>query len=233
MKLFSSNSVALLAVALGILNLALVTSGRLNAAPSDVRGSDNVAVASYSTSKGSYVLWSSGRITNAETGKNVAPPYSPVKGFVKASPTSKMPLGSPNVAVDYLQNSDGTFTIYADGSVMKADDEGASAPASGVDVMFSIRLSNSQGRVESGLHVTDAAGHYPIGSGQPLLMKLDREHKDGGLIVIPTINNSSTGRYKALGIPFGPHTGIDPYSGEFVVPKGNYWTGDWVIVIAK
>ncbi len=118
-----------LLLALGLtLNVVFLTTRTLTAAPSDVRGSGNSAVASYTTSKGSYLLWSSGRITDTKTGQDVAPPYGPAPGFAQAAKLRAEPSGSPNVAVDYVQNATGTYTLFADGSVLKADDEGASAP---------------------------------------------------------------------------------------------------------
>ena len=122
----SANKWLILGGLLTTLNLGWFLAGNLDAAPSDIKGSGNVAVASYTTKDGTYILWSSGRITESTSGKEVAPPYGPAPGFAKAPQEKGTPAGSPRVAVDYVQNDEGTYTLFADGSVMKADDEGAS-----------------------------------------------------------------------------------------------------------
>lgn len=136
---FSGNGFWITAsVVMTVLNAVFFFSNRLEAAPSDIKGSANVAVASYSTSKGSYTLWSSGRITSLKTGKQVAPPYDSgtPEGLQLATKAQKEPLGSPKVAVDYLQNPKGTYTLWADGSISKATDLGASAPRGGQTKIF-------------------------------------------------------------------------------------------------
>ena len=196
-----------------------MTAGRLNAAPQDIRGSDNVAVASYTTNKGTYLLWSSGRITNSETGQVVAPPYQPATGFQKAPVVAKMPAGSPNVAVDYVQNDKGTFTLFADGNVMKADDEGASAPLGSSNVLFAARLRNGV-VVEDGIRFpTVRSAVFPDLAGA-------KEFSDGGLLLIPVSN------------PYGPEKtstltlSIEP-GGRVQLPHTAQWTGDWAIAVGK
>ena len=149
----SANKWLILGGLLTTLNLGWFLAGHLDAAPSDVKGSGNVAVASYTTKDGTYLLWSSGRITESTTGKDVAPPYGPAPGFAKAAVERGIPVGSPRVAVDYVQNDEGTYTLFADGSVMKADDEGASDEyQTGLDKVIRIdryryRLSGQGGLV--------------------------------------------------------------------------------------
>ena len=108
----SANKWLILGGLLTTLNLGWFLAGHLDAAPSDVKGSGNVAVASYTTKDGTYLLWSSGRITESTTGKDVAPPYGPAPGFAKAAVERGIPVGSPRVAVDYVQNDEGTYTIF-------------------------------------------------------------------------------------------------------------------------
>jgi hypothetical protein len=92
--------------------------GDVNAAPSDVRGSGNIAVDSYKNSQGTFILYSDGRITNYDKGENVAPPYTDeVPDYVKAGLERGLPTGSPNVAVGLVPHKSGTYVLFADGSI--------------------------------------------------------------------------------------------------------------------
>lgn len=217
---------------LSVLNLGWFLAERLDAAPSDIRGSGNVAVASYTTTKGSYILWSSGRITDAESGKDVAPPYSPASGFARAAVERGAPVGAPRVAVDYVQNAEGTYTLFGDGSVQKADDEGASAPAGGsAEIKFGIALSNSMPPIEYGIDMPDnlqSARFY----------SLKEPFEEGGVVIMPMEADGlpdplSAGTVTAVSI--GPD-GKPIFGGKSPVTRGGgpmKWTGTWIVAIGK
>lgn len=212
------------------LNLAWFLATGLEAAPSDVKGSGNMAVASYTTTKGTYILWSSGRITEAESGKDVAPPYGPAPGFAKAPAEKGAPAGSPRVAVDYIQNSEGTYTLFADGSVQKADDEGASSPAVGVaDIKIGVSMPNSLPPLEHGIDMPDTRTVQP-------LFSLKEPFKEGGIALMPL---------KSAGVPdptkdgligafsFGPDEKASSKAVGGGVGNNMVWDGTWVIAIGK
>jgi hypothetical protein len=107
--------------------------GPAGAAPADVHGAVGVAVAGYQTSKGSYVLWSDGHISNAVSGAtvNAAPEttgaYTPVSGVTASTFPKSAMVGSPWVAVSTLPLPTGTDILFSNGAVMKPSDSGAGA----------------------------------------------------------------------------------------------------------
>lgn len=105
--------------------------GGVDAAPSDIRGSDNTAVDTYRNSAGTYVVWSSGRITDATSpGSDLGHPYttpSVGSGIVDPSYQTGHTLGSPNVAVKAVSRKDGSFILFADGTLRVPSDSGARA----------------------------------------------------------------------------------------------------------
>lgn len=109
------------------------------AAPKDVLGSPNVAIRSYKNEEGIFVLWADGRITDAKSGKEVGNPknYKTPAGFSPPSLVRGRPAGSPNVAVDVIQDENGTFVLFADGSVRQPNLGGAGAPGFGDWELFS------------------------------------------------------------------------------------------------
>jgi hypothetical protein len=101
------------------------------AAPSDVFGSPNVAVDTYRNTHGTFVLWSDGRITNAETGQteNGNGDYSPGTSadppFQDPVLENNRPLGSPNVAIKAVPRHDATYVLFSDGKFRKPNDADA------------------------------------------------------------------------------------------------------------
>jgi hypothetical protein len=226
----SANKWLILGGLLTTLNLGWFLAEHLEAAPSDVKGSGNVAVSSYTTTEGTYILWSSGRITDSKSGEEVAPPYGPAPGFAKAALEKGTPVGSPRVAVDYVQNDEGTYTLFADGSVMKADDEGASAPAGGaVDIKFGVAMPNSLPPLENGIDMPDslqASGAFVI----------EEPFEEGAIIIMPLkqggVHNAfPTGMIGAYTVgPDGRNTGMGSSPNNI---NTDLWDGTWVIAIGK
>lgn len=131
--------VLLLGVVLGLSSHRFI--GTLEAAPSDIMGSPNIAVRSYRTTKGTFVLWSDAHISAAIETKAKRPPGTIVTATDayedRTEPPQRpkgRPIGSPNVPVDVVQDSEGTVVLFADGTTRKPQDAEASAPG--------VRLSN-------------------------------------------------------------------------------------------
>lgn len=235
---FRFGFLGLLAALTTALNLAMIFSKSIEAAPSDVRGSGNVAVSSYTTTAGTYTLWTSGRITNTKTGKTVAPPYEAAgAGFAQASRNRGEPLGSENVAVDYVQNKDGTFTLFADGSVKKATDLGASGKApGGGKIVFAYKAAAfgaDGGRygtwISSGFKVADHGGMSNAQLGE-----FEEPFEENPLVfysVGTSVANSGgiTGgpTFTLLGVKTGEKTGFGRFN------QSPPWSGEWVVVIGK
>lgn len=125
---------------LGVLALGIVLGlqfqhvvGGVDAAPSDIRGSDNMAVDTYRNSAGTYVVWSSGRITDVRSpSTDLGQPFtapSVSSGIVDPGYQSGQTLGSPNVAVKAIPREDGTYILFADGTLRVPSDSGARAPS--------------------------------------------------------------------------------------------------------
>lgn len=101
----------------------------VTASPADVRGSDNVPVTGYRNRAGSFMLWSSGRITKTDgTPVNGAMDYTAAPSPYP-SPTA-LPgqvVGSGNVATGVMPDGSATYIVFADGSVRKPNNNLASA----------------------------------------------------------------------------------------------------------
>lgn len=90
------------------------------AAPQDVRGSDNIAVETFRTDSGTYILWSSGRITNVnDPNTNYGRSYTSVTG---ASHIKGQASGSPHVAVGAVVEQSGVKILFADGSLRRPNE---------------------------------------------------------------------------------------------------------------
>lgn len=115
------------------------------AAPSDIVGSPNVAIRSYQNKDDIFVLWSNGRITNAKSGETVAEPssYTVPPGFTLPQMEQGRPKGSPQVAVDVLQDANGTYVLFADGSV-KQPPTGPGDAGYGSWEFFSAHIASGQ-----------------------------------------------------------------------------------------
>lgn len=107
------------------------------AAPSDVFGNPNQAVDTYRNRAGSFVLWGDGRITRVDGGAaDLGRPYADPPGSAQiGAPVmqASQALGSPNVAVKALCRPDGTYVLFADGTLKKPanSDAAAGSPSEG------------------------------------------------------------------------------------------------------
>lgn len=88
------------------------------AAPPEVRGSSNIPLKVYNNTTGTYVLFSDGSITRVDKDESPTDPtrYAPVTRFRKRNQVDNHAKGSPNVAVDILQDQLGTYVLFADGT---------------------------------------------------------------------------------------------------------------------
>lgn len=119
--------------------LALLVAGfwlgaalRTPAAPGDVVGSSNVAVDVYRNSRGSFILWASGRITDVRGGgADLGAPYSDPPSSANIGSTPPLlpagTQGSGQVAVEAVVRSDGTYILFADGRLRKPSSADAGA----------------------------------------------------------------------------------------------------------
>lgn len=99
------------------------------AAPADVKGSPNIAVDTYRNNKGSYILYSDGRIVDAKGGNtDLGHPYVQPPTAAKIAPSESVrgkSTGSPNVAVKALVRTDGSYILFSDGSIKKPNNADA------------------------------------------------------------------------------------------------------------
>lgn len=112
---------------------SLCTHGQFSrvaeAAPADVKGSPNIAVDTYRNNKGSYILYSDGRIVDAKGGNTdlghpyVQPPAA--AKIVQSESVRGKSTGSPNVAVKALVRTDGSYILFSDGSIKKPNNADA------------------------------------------------------------------------------------------------------------
>lgn len=87
------------------------------ASPADVRGSDNVLVTGYRNRAGTFLLWSSGRITRPDGSlANAAGNYVTAPGYVKPPTVQNQTVGSGNVACGVAPGADGTVVLFSDGT---------------------------------------------------------------------------------------------------------------------
>ncbi len=102
-------------------------AGKVEAAPTDVTGSANIAVTGFKTTAGSFTLWSDGHITTvprkpSETIRTVNP-ESKVSGAYREAPREMIPptpprgqmVGSPYVATGVLPLPGATYVLFSDG----------------------------------------------------------------------------------------------------------------------
>lgn len=110
------------------------------AAPDDVRGSGNVAVAGYRNSRGSFVLWSSGRITTlAGQEANSASAYDTVQDASLPRRITGEILGARRVAVGIVPNELGTYVLFSDGTVAKPRSaDAAAAKQDSVNMLYGV-----------------------------------------------------------------------------------------------
>lgn len=117
------------------------------AAPGDVFGSPNVAIDTYRNSRGTYVLWSDGRITSAQGGaQDLGHPYRAPEAAARIGPPSHSqgrPMGSPNVAVKAIPRPDATYVLFSDGNLRRPAHADAAAGGSGGSRVLHIPASVS------------------------------------------------------------------------------------------
>jgi hypothetical protein len=112
---------------------SLCTHGQFSrvaeAAPADVKGSPNIAVDTYRNNKGSYILYSDGRIVDAKGGNtDLGHPYVQPPATAKIGQSESVrgkSTGSPNVAVKALVRTDGSYILFSDGSIKKPNNADA------------------------------------------------------------------------------------------------------------
>ncbi|MBQ7503572.1 hypothetical protein IJT93_12825 [bacterium] len=105
------------------------------AQPQHVRGSANVAACSYTNSCGSFIVWTDGRISSLK-GEivNEASQYGAAPGYKLPARTAGQCLGSQNVAAAAFVNTEGSYVVFADGTVKRPKNASAGAGS------FSCRL---------------------------------------------------------------------------------------------
>lgn len=127
----------------------------VGASPSDVRGSDNILVTGYRNRAGSFLLWSSGRITRPD-GLQVNGPgeYGEAPGFARPRLVEDQVVGSGNVAAGVVPDGSGTYVVFSDGSVRKPNHADAAAAPIDQRVLW--------GFVESGPRYGQGSGDWTI-----------------------------------------------------------------------
>lgn len=126
------------------------------ASPADVRGSDNVLVCGYRNRAGSFLLWSSGRITRPDgTQANAAGRYMAAPGYSRPDLVARQPVGSGNVACGTVPDGSGTYVVFSDGSVRRPAEPGAAAAPLDQRVVW--------GFVEAGPTYGQGSGDWSVG----------------------------------------------------------------------
>lgn len=126
------NGIFLIGFLLGWLG-PVVWFPQAQAAPQDVHGSANLAVGGFRNRLDSFVLWGNGRITQTQgSSQDLGHPYrqpAPQARIADPSYENGQPMGSPNLAVKALVRADGTYVLFANGSLRRPAAELASAGA--------------------------------------------------------------------------------------------------------
>ncbi len=107
------------------------------ASPADVRGSDNVLVTGYRNRAGTFLLWSSGRITRPDgTQANAAGAYVAAPGFSRPERVQNQTVGSANVACGAAPGAAGTVVLFSDGTARLPDNVEAAAASPDARVVW-------------------------------------------------------------------------------------------------
>ena len=219
----------------------------VEAAPKDVVGSPNIAVDTYNNRRGSFVLMSDGTVFSVKNGKTAGGvPYAAGTsdlGHPFVEPPSAANITSPagvkgkvtgsqNVAVKALVRSDGTFVVFADGTVkLPANSDAAASIAVPRTLMGTLvsergylRVSpagdsgvGSQYVVGDGFRVDSSAGGTGAdsGNGYKVTVLFDTPFSSPpavlftGLPYITTSCHSTTDGFVAMLLPIAP-PGSDP-----------------------
>jgi hypothetical protein len=115
--------------------VAPLTPPSVGAAPQDVRGSANVALDVFHNRSGSFVLWANGRITRSDgNAQDLGRPYAlpaPSAELPTPTPLAGEPLGATWLPVKALVRRDGTYILFADGTLRRPRHSDAAAGAAG------------------------------------------------------------------------------------------------------
>lgn len=159
--------------------------GAANAAPQDIRGSANTAVASFKTEAGIYSLFTDGTVVDVSTGTSLGNRYEEAKGVTHYQPVKGQALGSPNVAVDVVYHPKGTYVLFADGNIRKHSDPGASAPPAVPRIEHGFWNGSQLYSYSKGIkRVTGSGGIYSITFDPPFekLPSIQMTPVEGGVI---------------------------------------------------
>ncbi len=153
---YAQGALLVLAFMLGTFLAWRPPAGPVEASPADVRGSDNVLVTGYRNRAGTFLLWSSGRITRPDGSvANAAGRYQPAVGFSRPALVSGQVAGSGNLACGVVPESEGTFIVFSDGSAMRPEDPQAGAPWDQTRVVWGV--------VEPGPLYGQGSGDWSVG----------------------------------------------------------------------
>lgn len=138
--------------------------GLAEASPNDVLGSDNVAVASYANRYGTFVLWSSGRITDISGSLvNASNDYTNVMENQLPVRSAGHIVGSKNVAVGVIQNTQATRVLFSDGSVRQPASPRASGVSGGQPRMMWGNIQKQGSGVTAG-YANNGSGDWSVGN---------------------------------------------------------------------
>jgi hypothetical protein len=174
------------------------------AAPADVFGSANVAVDTYRNRKGTYVVWSNGRVTDvAHPDDDLGHPFQDPPSEAKIAPPKTVTgssLGSPHVAVKAISRGDATYVLFSDGTMKLPGNADAAAPAS-VPGRVVLWNSNPGQSPTEGWTVTEneftlsySAGIFTIALNEPMPGANRRA------TAVFTIESTSAGVISSLGL---------------------------------
>jgi len=144
-----------LAFLLGTLLAQHLPARPVVASPADVRGSDNVLVTGYRNRAGTFLLWSSGRITRPDGSlANAAGSYVVAPGFCKPVPVKNQTVGAAQVACGVTAGTGGTVVLFSDGTGRRPVDGEAAAPWMETRVIW--------GYVDSGPTIRSGSGDWSV-----------------------------------------------------------------------
>jgi hypothetical protein len=155
------------------------------AEPSNVNGSPNVALRVFENTAGTFTLYSSGRIWDHKNNRDATVDLSgytaaPTSKFRQATPVPGKAKGSPNVAVDLIYDTDGTYVLFADGSVRQPSG-GAGGPGFPRLRCESVsNLGNSAGISHQGNYF----GFNPAFSSVPTVLLIQLQNVDNGKVLL-------------------------------------------------
>lgn len=184
------------------------------ASPTDIRGSDNVVVASYRNPAATFLVWASGRLTRLDGGSVTQGYDNAPSSVVRATPASGQVVGASSVAVGIAPTAGVTYVVFADGTVKKPRDTDAAKPPGEQRVVW--------GYVRSGPNYGTGSGDWSVD------VKTDSTHPGPGRFRIsfnpeftgnPSIVTGGTsGAYRIYNVS---KSGFDMLSQEGHAPDAN------------